>query len=32
MSMMKEITKDIYIYIYIYKEERQKVIDELRLI
>ena len=28
----KEMPKNIYIYIYIYPEERQEIINELRLI
>ena len=28
----KEIPKEIYIYIYIYPQERQKIIDDQRLI
>ena len=33
MRMIKNyLKKDIYIYIYIYPEERQKIIDDLRVI
>ena len=33
MRMIKKyLKKDIYIYIYIYPEERQKIIDDLRVI
>ena len=28
----KEIPKDIYIYIYIYPEERQKTIDNMKIV